>query len=103
MQLGFQIEQALPNDKCVHALLVLLKLEDLFLGHGDILLPDIHFSGINWKAARCCCRVWRLLQIWKAQLSDCLCAIGPAFILLLDVVGLGIFCISDVKGMTFKS
>ncbi len=52
MQLGFQIKQALPNDKCVHALLVLLKLEDLFLGHGDVLLPDIHFSGINCIRSR---------------------------------------------------
>ena len=42
MKLAVEIGQALPDDKRVRALLVLLELDDLLLHCGNVLLPDVY-------------------------------------------------------------
>jgi hypothetical protein len=111
LELALEVGQALPNDERIHALLVILELEYLLLGSSDVLLPEVHLSGIDITCSRCWRWVFPDCQDWEAQLPDCLCPVRPAFILPLDVVGnnvhhflvLGrIFCISNVKSVTFE-
>jgi hypothetical protein len=113
LELALQIGQALPNDKRVCALLVLLELEYLLLGGSDVLLPEIHLFNIGITHSSC----WRWVSpdCWdqEAHFSDCLCNVRPTSILTLDVVGNGIhcsflvlghvFCVSNDEGVTFKS
>jgi hypothetical protein len=112
LELALQVRRALPNDKCVWVLLILLELEYLLLGGSDILLPEVHLSIINITHSRHWRWVFPDCQDWEAQLPDCLCNVRPAFILLLDVVGNGVhrslalgrvFCVANVKGVTFES
>ena len=88
----------------IHTLLVLLELYDLLLYRGNVLLPDVHVSGINSGLPSLCLWVLWYLQSRKAQRFDCLCDVGPTFILSLYVVGYGIdrllvfgrvFCVSS--------
>jgi hypothetical protein len=53
-------------------LLVLLKLDNLLLYHGNVLLPDVYISGVdNGLRSRCLWVPW-YLQSWKAQHFACL-------------------------------
>ena len=47
LELAVEVRRALPDDKRVRVLLVLLMLDDLLLYHRNILLPDVHFSYID--------------------------------------------------------
>ena len=47
LELAVKVGRALPDDKRVCALLVLLELDDLLLYRRNVLLPDVHFSGID--------------------------------------------------------
>jgi hypothetical protein len=89
-ELDLQVGQALPNDKHLHVLLVLLKLDNLLLSSVFFLLPEVHLSSIDIT----CSRRWRQVspdcQDQEAQYPDCLCNVRPTFILPLDVVGNGI-------------
>ena len=84
----------MTSDKRVHALLVLLELDDLLLYRRNVLLSDVHVSGINNGLPSFCLWVPRyLLQSRKAKLFDCLCDVGPTFILSLYVVSYRIDCL----------
>ena len=77
LELALQVRQALLNDKHVCALLVFLELEYLLLGGSDVLLPEVHLSGINITRSR----RWRWVSLncqdWEAQLPDCLHDVRP--------------------------
>ena len=62
-------------------LLVLLELDDLLLYRVNVLLPDVHVSGIDSGLPSLCLWVPWYLQSRKAQRFDCLCDVGPTFIL----------------------
>ncbi len=48
VELAVEVRRALPEDERVRALLVLLELDDLLLyDRRNVLLPDVHFSGID--------------------------------------------------------
>ena len=47
LELAVEVGQALPDDKRVRVLLVLLELDDLLLYRGNILLPCVYVSGID--------------------------------------------------------
>ena len=84
----------MTSDERVRALLVLLELDDLRLYRRNVLLSDVHVSGINNGLPSFCLWVpWYLLQSRKAKLFDCLCDVGPTFILSLYVVGYRIDCL----------
>ena len=84
------VGQALPNNKRVRVLLVLLKLNDLLLYRGNVLLPEVYVPGVDSGRPSLCLRVPQYMQCWKAQFFDCLRDVCPAFVLPLDVVGNGI-------------
>ena len=54
LKLAVEVGRALPNDKCVRALLVLLELDDLLLYRGNVLLPDVYVSGIDNRLPSFC-------------------------------------------------
>jgi hypothetical protein len=90
----------------------LLELDDLLLYRRNILLPDVHVSGIDNGLPSFCLWVPWYLRSRKAQLFDCLCNVGPTFILSLYVVGYRIDCllvlgrvfrVLDVKGVASES
>ena len=103
----------MTSDERVRALLVLLELDDLLLYRRNVLLSDVHVSGINNGLPSFCLWVPRyLLQSRKAKLFDCLCDVGPTFTLSLYVVGYRIDCllvfgrifhVSNVEGVVFES
>ena len=47
VELAVEVRRALPDDERVRALLVLLELDDLLLYRRNVLLSDVHFSGID--------------------------------------------------------
>ena len=107
LELAVKVGRALPD-----ALLLLLELDDLLLYCRNILLPDVHVSGINNGLPSFCFWVPWYLQSRKAQLLDCLCNAGPTFLLSLYVVGYRVNCllvlgrifrVSNVKGVTFET
>ena len=90
----------------------LLELDDLLLYRRNILLPDVHVSGIDNGLPLLCLWVPWYLQSRTAQRFDCLCNVGPTFILSLYVVGYRIDCllvlgrvfrVLDVKGVASES
>ena len=113
VELAVEIGRALlPDDKCIHVLLVLLKLDNFFLYHGAILLPDIYIPGVDNGLHSLFLWVPWYSQSWKAQRFDCLYDVCPTFILPLYVVGYGIdrflvlgraFHVSNVEGVVFES
>ena len=42
MELAVEVGRALPDDECVHVLLVLLELDNLLLYSSNVLLPDVY-------------------------------------------------------------
>ena len=97
---------------CASCLIVLLELDDLLLYCGDVLLPDVYIPGVDSGFPSLCLWVPWYLQSWKAQRFDCLCNVGPIFILSLYLVGYHIdrllvfshvFRVSDVEGVAFES
>jgi len=112
LKLAVKIGRALSDDKREHLLLVLLELNDLLLYRGNVLLPDVYISGIDIGLPSLCLWVPSYLQSRKAQHLDCLCGVGPTFILSLYVVGHRIdrllvfslvFHVSDVEGEALES
>ena len=87
MELALQVGQTLPDDKHICMLLVLLKLDDLFLNRGGILLPEKFLPGKDSSRSSLYGRVSQICQVWGAQFLDCLCNVGPTLILPLDVIG----------------
>ena len=47
LELDVKVGRALPDDERVCVLLVLLKLDDLLLYHGAVLLPDLYIPGVD--------------------------------------------------------
>jgi hypothetical protein len=61
-----------PDDEQVCLLLVLVKLDNLLLYHGNVLLPDLYIPGADYGLHSLCLWVPWYLQSWKAQLFNCL-------------------------------
>ena len=111
LELAVEVGRALPDDECVRVLLVLLELDDLLLYSGNVLLPDVYISGIDSGLPAFAfgypgtCRVGKLSNLIAfAMLAPplySLCVVGYGINRLL-VFG-RIFCVSNVKGVTFES
>jgi hypothetical protein len=53
----------------------------------NVLFPDVYVSGIDIGLPSLCLWIPWYLQSQKAQRFDCLCDVGPTFILSLYLVG----------------